>query len=334
MIATRGKDEYAGLRGEAKEKRRGVFRSGPALPPLLILLVIAAVGCGDDAPQIREDPDAGVVDMSFPDPVFSGNRTLDTLFSVDFDDDGRREYVVTSIEDGKTVPVNGRADRLEIYRFDTATGAWNVVLTDTLLWTTRYDLQELTGDRASELVVETFGGGNDPTASQGMMIYSGHGRQIRRLLEVPDGAPTVRRIEGMTQPVILVRSEYWPEFVPHFRSTTYVSDLLSLTEGKVESVRGKNLPFFRKEAEERMENYRRMLQEATVVDTEEIGGIEELEGNDLYVAAAETIIALNEAQDRDGLRSFWHVQQDTLRRLLSQEEFDVLDQLYADRIMK
>ncbi|MCB0712985.1 MAG: hypothetical protein KDD67_11705 [Ignavibacteriae bacterium] len=300
--------------------------------PFFALFLLLIIGCQEEEADLREDPTAGTLEVSFPEPVFSGNRTLDTLFAVDFDDDGQREYVVTSIDRKGTIPTNGRADRLEIYRFDTASRAWKVVLTDTLLWSTIYDLEELTGDRASELVVETFGGGNDLTSSQGLRVYTGHGKNIRVLFERPDGSPVIKRIDESTTPVILIYSEYWPEFVPHVQSTIYVSDLLSLANGTVESVRGKNLPFFRREAEERMANYQQMLAEAAIPDT--ASDRLDMEGTPLYVASAETIIALNEAQNREELRFFWNQQQDTLRRLLSEEEFDVLSQLYADKIMK
>ena len=180
--------------------------------------------------------------------------------------------------------------------------------------------------------METFGGGNDLTSSQGLRVYTGHGKNIRVLFERPDGSPVIKRIDESTTPVILIYSEYWPEFVPHVQSTIYVSDLLSLANGTVESVRGKNLPFFRREAEERMANYQQMLAEAAIPDT--ASDRLDMEGTPLYVASAETIIALNEAQNREELRFFWNQQQDTLRRLLSEEEFDVLSQLYADKIMK
>ena len=63
-------------------------------------------------------------------------------------------------------------------------------------------------------------------------------------------------------------------------------------------------------------------------------GDREVEGSNLYVHAAETIIALDQMGEMERLRFFWHRQQDTLRRLLSEEEFDVLKELYAENIMR
>ena len=298
--------------------------------PFVLVLILLISGCEERVPQEKEGIQEREIDMRFPDPVFSGNRTLDTIIAVDLDDDGRREYVVTSIEKKGVTPGSGRGDRLEIYQFDTVARSWKVVLTDSFLWSTGYALMELTGDRATELVVATFGGGNDPASSRGIKIYTGHGKEIRRLVEKSEGNPEIRRVEGASLPLLLIYNEFWPEMVSHAQATLYISDLLSLEGGIARSVRQERLPFFRKEAEKREAEYRRQLSLAARPDTTEI----EMEGGDLYVAAAATIIALGEAEAGDDLRSFWHNQQDTLAALLFEEEFHVLSRLYADRVMK
>ena len=317
---------------DLNNSRSGSFLWQRLLCSFLALILLAVTGCQEEASEIDTTPEPKPLDMTFPEPTFSGDRTLDTLFTVDFDDDGRREYVVTSIEPNGTLPGNARADLIEIYRFDTGSASWKVIIADTLLWSTRYDLAELTGDRASELVIETFGGGNDPTSSKGMTIYTGHGNNIRLLREQLDGDPELKRVEGSKEPVMLLHSEFWPEFVPHVQATVYVSDLIGFADGIARSVRKDHLPFFQQEAEERLANFKEVLKKTPPRDTVD-SDMFESEGTDLYVAAAETIIALNEARNTRELRTFWHGQEETLRRLLSEGEFDVLSELYADKIM-
>ena len=301
----------------------------------LFVLFFVVNGCQEDLSEKVDESDTTTVDLTFTDPVFSGGRQLDTLFAIDLDDDGLHEYVVTSIQRRPAVPTTARADQVEIYRFDTADGAWKPELTDTLLWTTEYALKELTGDRASELVVKTFGGGNDLVSSSGLVVYSGHGKSVRKLLEQEDGAPRVEQIEGASLPIILLHSEFWPKFVPHVEATTYVSDLLSLADGRVQSVREENIPFFRKKADQSLRNYRESLKEAIPFDTlaAELGD-EGIGGSPLYIHAAETIIALNQVGEKKRLQSFWYEEEERLRGLLSEEEFDVLQELYAENIMQ
>ena len=306
-------------------------------PSLLVLavLLVCIVGCREDVPETGDESDTGVVDMSFTEPLFSGGRLLDTLLAMDLDDDGLREYIVTSIERQGTMPANARADQLEIYKFDTATRKWKPIITDTLFWAIEYDLEELTGDRASELIVSIFGGGNDPVTSSGLVVYSGHNKRIRKLLEQEEGAPRVEQIDGSELPIILLHSEFWPEFIPRVEATIYVSDLLSLVDGNLRSVSAENLAFFRKEADYSLKSYRESLKETISPDTLlSAEGDREVEGSNLYVHAAETIIALDQMGEMERLRFFWHRQQDTLRRLLSEEEFDVLKELYAENIMR
>jgi hypothetical protein len=309
------------------------------------LLAITLNACLEDSPDLDVPDVDSVVIPDFDPPTFTeSDRKIDTLFSVDFDDDGVREYVVGSIRPTKTMPGSARADWIEIYRYDTAAEAWNAVVSDTLLWGTSYRLRELTGDRAPELVVDLFAGGNDPVASRGLFVYTGHGGSVRRLLGDEEGAPAIESIDTEPLPVVVTYQQHWPKFIPHARAITYVDDIVSLEGGKRQSVLGRNRPYFVKRARELQELYRSLLSEAEPRDTNE-DGTEDLdaqlmldqfdnETSELYLTAAQTIFALDQADERAELRQFWHSQSDTLRRILSVDEYDLLAELYTDHAMR
>lgn len=298
-------------------------------------------GCAEPEPDVDGDgaDTAAVYDLTFPEPVFSeSGRALDTLFAVDLDDDGRREYVVTSLQRERLTAPDSRADLVEIYRYDTASRSWAVVLTDSVLWSSSYELRELTGDRAPEVIVEVFAGGNDPVASRGMRVYSGHGGTIRTLLTLDEGDPQLEMIGGEGRPVVVQHALIWPPMVPHVQAVPYVSDVLAFTGTGFESVRSRHAEYFREEADMHLKAYGESLKDAVVEEPELIGenGLADVDvpNVDLFISAAGTVISLDQAGQSEALRSFWNREADTLRALLPEEQFDQLEELYAERIMR
>lgn len=333
MIGTH-RDRY----GWSSTLAQGALRS---LLPLVAALLFLA-GCdGSDPGDGGETADTtAAYDLTFPDPTFPAGRTLDTLFSVDLDDDGRREYVVTSFVREGVITPGARADQVEIYRFDTLSRSWRVVLTDTLLWGTAYRLREMTGDRAPEIIADVFGGGNDPIASNGMHIYSGHGGTIRTILSLDDGDPQIGTLEGTEVPVVILHNLIWPPLVPHVQSVPYISDLLAFDGAEMKSIRDRHAEYFQKQADALLSEYAKELESAPVrsEDTEMVGenGLADADAPDgtLFATTAQAIIALDQAGQSSTLRTFWNSERDTLRAVLPEEQYDQLEKLYAEKIMR
>ncbi len=320
---------------------------GGAIRILLAAVAVLALlaGCREEDPgEGGEGADTtAAYDLTFPDPAFPAGRELDTLFSVDLDDDGRREYVVTSLVRDGVIPPGGRADRVEIYRFDTASRSWRVALADTLFWGTSYRLREMTGDRAPEIVADVFGGGNDPIASSGLRIYSGHGGTIRTIFTRDDGNPQIGSVEGVAEPVVILHDLIWPPLVPHVQSVPYVSDLLAFDGTTMASIRDRHAEYFGKEADALLAAYAKGLKSAVppTGDTDDGGmigenGLADADQPDgtLFVAAAQAMIALDQAGRASALRTFWNRERDTLRAMLPGEQFEQLEELYAEKIMR
>ncbi len=226
---------------------------------------------------------------------------------------------------------------LNVYRFD-RNRSWQVVLTDTVFWSSFYALREMTGDRSPELIVELSSGGNDPIASRGMRIYSGHSGTIRAILDQDSGDPNVQTVEGEKLPVVVLHSLIWPPMVPHVQAVPYVADLLAYTGTAFESVGSRHVEYFRQEANTQLSAYGQALKTAVVAEPELIGenGLADIQtpNVEMFISAAGTIIALDQAGQSGTLRSFWNKEKDTLRVLLLEEQFDQLEELYAERIMK
>ncbi len=78
--------------------------------------LLVLIGCQDRDPADGEDTADTTTqyDLSFAEPTFAEpERVLDTLFAVDLDDDGRREYVVTSIVHERISAPDTRADHIK-----------------------------------------------------------------------------------------------------------------------------------------------------------------------------------------------------------------------------
>lgn len=338
-------------RRNGTDKRWSVWGTARGLPPRrrlfpalgtfsALVLVTLFAGC-----EGRDPGDGGEVadttasyDLTFPDPTFAAGRTLDTLFSVDLDDDGRREYVVTSLAKEAMTAPGARADLVEIYRFDTISRSWQVVLSDTLFWGTGYRLREMTGDRAPEIIADVFGGGNDPIASNGMRIYSGDGGKIRTILSADDGNPEIRMLEGMNTPVVILHDLIWPPLVPHVQSVPYISDLLAFNGTAMASVRDRHADYFKRQADTLLARYAEGLKSARAPVAETIGenGLADadLPDGSLFALAAQAIIALDQAGEVSTLRNFWNRERDTLQAVLPAEQYDQLGELYAEKIMR
>lgn len=313
--------------------RRGIVAA-------LAAMVLLQTGCDDRDPDANGGPadTTADYDLSFRAPEFPEGRSLDTMFSVDLDDDGRREYVVASLERAGGVAPSARADLIEIYRFDTLSRSWRVVLSDTLLWAASYDLREITGDRTPEVIVRVDGGGNDPVATYGMHIYSGSGGTIRTIFNRDDGDPRIGTIDDGDEPVLIVTGMIWPPLVPHVQSVPYVADIVAFDGTSMSSVRSRHTEYFRRQADALLTAYAEDLKSARPADTQLIGD-EGLAGADipdgsLFATTAQAIIALDQAGQTSTLRTFWNRERDTLRAVLPGEQFDQLEELYAETIMR
>ena len=66
---------------------------------------------------------------------------------------------MTSLAEAERFPQGVRADRLEIWDFDPASGTWRQALGDTLLWLDSLYVFDMTDDAITEVVALTFAGG-------------------------------------------------------------------------------------------------------------------------------------------------------------------------------
>jgi len=308
-----------------------------SLPILFALSVLLLYGCRDEPAQRNAtDTTAGVYDLTFPQPRFSDGRTLDTVMNVDLDDDGRLEYIVTSIHRDDFVPPTARADMIELYRFDTVTKEYRAVSVDSLMWITDLELRDVTDDRLPDLVVRTNSGGNDPTASIGMYIYSGDGGRIRTIFHADDGDPELATLEGIRGDAILRHSELWPDFAPHAAAVPYVDDILAYKGNAYTSVRGEHGGYFMREANRYLSDYQtaRTMQQPPRTDSLELDSLTETYQMGLFTPAALTILSFHSAGNGQALRSFWDSEHSYLQSRLAPSQFAALDSMYASAVLQ
>ncbi len=318
----------------------------------LLLAAVAAVSallqaCVPDRPADvpatpSVDSSATVYDLRFPVPSFDHGRHLDTTLAVDLDDDGRIEHVVTSLGDDQYRPEEARCDLLEIYRFDTLSRAWSIVVRDTLEWGATIRLMDATGDRIPDLLVFTTSGGNDMVASQGLRIYSGDSGRVRPVFRSSRGDPELTTLKGVNGRAIVLHDELWPMFAPHSEAVVYASKLYAYEDGRYRNVGSEHSEYFRTLLAPRLAHYRQLRDSVMLhggPGHDSIAGDDDYMTSDdpdavdrdveLFNAAAMVIVNLQRGESRRSLLSFWDSERDFLSSALPGGYFDELETLYA-----
>lgn len=310
-----------------------------SLPVIFTLLLLSLSGCRDE-PAVRDatDTTAGVYDMTFPQPKFAGGRMLDTIMNVDLDNDGRLEYIVTSIQKDGFAPSTARADHIALYRFDTLAKQFVTVSDDSLMWITELRLRDVTGDRLPDLVVNVDAGGNDLTASAGLYIYSGDGGKVRTIFHADNGDPQLATLEGIHGDAVLLHDELWPDFASHAEAAPYVADILVYKGNSFVSARREHERYFMQEADRYLTEYRTARGEAPPTesgsDAPTFDSVTTTYEMRLFTPAALALIAFGHADNGRALRSFWDSERDYLQSRLSPPQFAALDSMYASTVLQ
>lgn len=272
-----------------------------------------------------------IQDSVFHPPQFPPGRSLDTVIALDFDGHGGTEYVVTSRDTGASQIPGARADLIQTFSYDSATHAYRAVLIDTIFGAHSIHLRDLTGDGVPEVIVDVNSGGNDPIATLGMAVYSGHGGTIRPIFEAREGQPELTTMRGIPGPVIVLHDLYWPQFAPHVAARPYTSDLLTYREGKFVSVRSEQPRYFLDQADRYLREYRHQ-RDSVMRDTAAFDSSgDEVWAFDLLSPAALAIRSFQLADAQAQLRSFWSSEHDFLQRRLPDAYYDDLAALYAGK---
>jgi hypothetical protein len=211
----------------------------PGLRCLTLLLVLMAAGCRDEKAEqpLPRGDSSEVYDLTFVPPPFPADRKLDTILAIDLNGNGRLEYMVASLGAVPWIPPGARADLVQIYQFDTVVRRYRIASADSIAWVGGYQLVDLTGDRNPEVISRLHSGGNDPIASEGMIIYSGDGGVLRPVFRSRRGMPSFVRIPGSDAQGIVLHAELWPLFATHADAVIYVDDLMAWRDGRYQSVR-------------------------------------------------------------------------------------------------
>jgi hypothetical protein len=325
----------------------------PALPLLLAALLLFN-GCRPE--EAGEEPgsdsteasSALIYDLSFREPTFENGRQLDSVIAVDLDDDGRVEYMVSSLGTAGFRPADARADLLEIYRFDTVSRSWQIAVQDSVEWATDFSLDDVTGDNTPELVVRTYSGGNDVVASSGLRVYSKSDHGIKPIFRASNGAPEFRSVERLAGRAIVVFDEIWPMFSSHADALIYPSQLYGYRDGQYRDVGADYGDFFMKKMPEIMRGYRQLREElrkqesygnavdtagnptsgthASADDDDELGMDRETQ---LFNQAALAIVTMRNGSARRSLLAFWDSEREFLKRHLPEPYYDELTTIYS-----
>lgn len=302
----------------------------PRLLLPLLLLLLGTIGCSDDeprdaAPVVEEPIDESI---AFSPPEFENGRILDTIIGLNLDDDPDLEQIVASLSTTIAYPSQIRADRLDVYDLD-ARGEWELVARDTALWYQSWSVRDLTGDGVVEFIAKTWGGGNDEVAGRGISIISGEGGPIRTIFQRSGGAPRVIEHEG--EPLLLISSLFWPEFLPHVAAVPIVEEVLTLRGAETRADYASARSYFDSESEV-------MRRDLEIVISENSSGNEsgpqskpspEVQAK-IFALAIQTLRGMHRGESSDRLDYFRVEIMPRLRSLLEEEQVMMIeDEVYG-----
>jgi hypothetical protein len=315
----------------------------------LVCALLMTTGCDrEKAEQPRPLQDSTeVFDLTFTPPRFSDDRKLDTILAVDLNGSGRLEYIVSSLGSGAYLPQGARADLVQIFNFDTVARRYQIASADSISWFGSFQLIDLTGDRNPEVISRIHSGGNDPVASEGMVIYSGDGGPLRPVFRARRGMPAFVRLPQSQAQGIVLHGELWPLFASHADVVTYVDDLVAWRDGRYQSVREERADFFMKLADSALQNYRRARADADSLprlaarDSAAVAAYDSLATGivdssiyqreiELFNSAALSILYLQRANAARSLLSFWSSEKAFLARALPPAFHQELETIYTD----
>lgn len=316
------------------------------LLPLLAAAICGAVGgalsgCANELR--RPDPLPRRIDtvghsQNFRLPAFEEGRALDTVIPIDFDRTGKPEYVVASKD---TVLSLGRADLVTIYAYDSVSRGYIQRVNHLVTFAKEFATVDVTGDGNPELVVYTWGGGNDLVASSGMVIYSHRNGEITRIYEASHGAPALDELPGVAGRAIMLHALFWPEFMSHGDAQLYLDDVLGYRKGAFASVRREQGMIFRTLAQGHLDSYRTLRthhqfdttgQTADTLGAESDSldsGVIDARPHPLFMPSALAMILLGRANEKASLRSFWSSERSFLEKRIPAAQYEELEKVYG-----
>lgn len=316
---------------------------------LVAAMAVAAMGwafTGCTNELRRPDPVPRRIDTvgrseNFHMPAFEEGRILDTVMTIDFNGSGKPEYVIASKDSALSL---GRADLITIYAHDSVSRGYIQRVNHLVIFARAYNVADVTGDGRPELIVYTWGGGNDMVASNGVVIYSDRKGEITRIYQADHGAPALDALPGETGQVIMLHSLFWPDFMSHGDAQMYLNDILGYRKGEFVSVRRDHGMVFRTLAQSSLDEYRTLrvrYQADTIAPALEAADslgaeadsldsdIADATPHPLFVKSALAMILLGRAEERASIRSFWSSEKGYLSRRIPQQQFEELEKVYG-----
>jgi|GEM_PF-3935881 len=320
------------------------LNAGRCIAVLLALTLVT--GCADRTPQVptgrpavdSESSREEAVVAEFPVPAFEEGRTLDTIIRTD---DGRI-VAVASIRRDSLTPQRARADRIELFAWNSADRAFAPVDQQGFHWVHSYRLLSAgAGRRSPVLLVFTDGGGNDPLATRGATIIT---------LRIPV-IPSLRLSHGAPESVaardtllLLARARFLPPLAGVHNGYEYVDAIVRLEGDSLRDVRNETgAAIVQGQSRTALERYQQAIRlyggfryhaplvitDSTAEDSamaQAVGGAPQ-QPSPLCLPAAEALIALERAGNREERDRFWKRERPRLRPAMSPVELAALDSL-------
>jgi hypothetical protein len=250
------------------------------------------------------------------------SRALDTVLVLE-GGDGTVRTVVTSLDTAlHRAPAASRLDLVQSFAWNPADSTWHPAPADSVLFGTRIDVRDVTGDTKPDLLIFTISGMIDDTiAGHGITVFAAHGSEWRPVLVLPGGDPVLRDVDNNGTMEIVTRDAY-SGVMPMTDAIVYESDVYSF-DGQVFTSAKQRLPkFFEQSVTSAQEAYARI--KTTVPVNAPIN--DEFDFT-LYGPCATVFVTLNAASDKAGKATFWNREKDYLSRMLPPSQFTDLEAL-------
>jgi len=137
-------------------------------------------------------------------PVIAESRILDSLITVDLDNDGIDEYIVLTKEKNIDSTLNFfKFDVMDIIAWNPSKNDYTSQFSDTVYFGSRISFSDKNPDYHKIIAINTFSGGEDSVLSSGLYLYGYSKGAVARVFSKETGSPVLINLDSDSIPEII-----------------------------------------------------------------------------------------------------------------------------------
>ncbi len=290
---------------------------------VLFVLILFTEGCkkSPDSDRVKkqtvENPDQFVV-------PYDSSRIVRNTYQRTLNRYNKKYFIVTSIDSQYRKVVTPRSvfNRIEVFTYDSIRHRFITMFVDVFENGQAIEFRDITHDGIEEIIVHRNSGGENPTVSIGLNVYSWTAeRTMETLFLSDDGNPIMCDLDKDKIDEILVTDRY-TGVMPESDAITYTTAIYAFDSEHYSLSNSGFFSYFKTYIVSAQKKYERMKRKIARIDND--GGFP------LYREFVEWMLWVTASGKTKVVKTVWEKEKSFLQNYLPDEQYDDLDTFVSD----